>query len=85
MTNLTVEIPDELARVLEGIAAAEHKSVQQLAVERLSSVVVAPGQAAAILRAMREGPHVSAADVDELDAAIAAGRLAVGAADVFAD
>ena len=71
MTNLTIEMPDELVRGLEGLAANEHKSVQQLAVERLSSLVIPAGDAAAILRAMRDAPHVSLADVDELDAAIA--------------
>ena len=85
MTNLTIEMPDELVRGLEGLAAAEHKSVQQLAVERLSSLVVPAGDAAAILRAMGDAPHVSSADVDELDEAIASGRLAVQARDLFAD
>ncbi len=86
MTNLTIEMPDELARGLEGLAAAEHKSLQQLAVERLSSLVEVPtGDAAAILRVMREAPHVSSADVDELDAAIAAGQLPAQTRDLFAD
>jgi predicted transcriptional regulator len=86
MTSLTIEMPDELVRGLEGLAAAEHKSVQHWAVERLSSLVeVRTGDAAAILRAMREAPHVSAADVDELDAAISTGRLPVPTRDLFAD
>jgi hypothetical protein len=32
---------------------------------------------------MQEPPHPTSADVDELDAAIAAGRLAVRASDLF--
>ena len=78
MANLIIEVPDELVRSLEGMAAAQRKSVQQLALERLSSLVeVIPepgaGSPAAVLRAMQEPPHPSSADVDELDAAIAAG------------
>ncbi len=89
MTNLTIGLPDELARDLEGIAAAQHKTVQQLAVERLSSLVLgekepSPGSPVAVLRAMRETPHLSAADMDELDASVASGRLAIQPGDPFA-
>ena len=88
MANLTIEMPDDLVRSLEGIAAAQRKSVQQLALEQLSSLIgVNPeprvGSLAAVLRVMQEPPHPSSADVDELDAAIAAGRLAVRARDLF--
>jgi hypothetical protein len=34
MANLIIEAPDDLTRNLEGIAAAQHKSIQQLAIER---------------------------------------------------
>ncbi len=90
MANLTIEMPDELARSLEEIAAAQHKSVQQLAIERLISLVEGgpgdrAGSPAAVLRAMQEPPHLHAADVDRLDAAIAAGRLAVQTRDLFSD
>jgi hypothetical protein len=88
MANLTIEMPDDLARSLEGIAAAQRKTVQQLALEQLSSLTGAtpetcPGSPSAVLRATLEPPHPSCADVDELDAAIAAGRLAVRAQDLF--
>ena len=78
MTNLMLEIPDELARSLEGIATAQHKSLQELAFERLRSLVTVDpddrmGSAAALLRAMREPPHPSSSDVDDLDAAMTAG------------
>jgi hypothetical protein len=81
-------MPDNLVRILEGIAAAQRKSVQQLALEQLSSLVeVSPeprdGSPAAVLRVMREPPHPSPADVDEFDAAIAAGRLPVRTRDLF--
>lgn len=88
MANLIIEMPDDLARSLVGIATAQRKSVQQLALEQLSSLVEgAPGDRsgspAAILRAMREPPHLSSADVDELSGAIAAGRLPVRTKDLF--
>ena len=91
MANLNIEMPDELARTLEGIAEARHKSVQQLALEQLSSLVEAispdprAGSPTAVLRAMREPPHPSAEDVDELDAAIAAGRLPIRSRDLFSE
>jgi len=39
--------------------------------------------AAAALRAMQKLPHLSDSDVDELDAAIAAGRLPAQTSDLF--
>ena len=86
--NLTLEVPDELARSLEGLAATQHMSIQQLALDRLRSLVPAntelqPGSAAALLRVMLEPPIPGSSDVDELDAAIAAGRLPVRAIDLF--
>jgi hypothetical protein len=88
MANLIIEVPDELVRSLEGIAAAQCKSIQQLALERLSSLVeVIPeacaGSPAAVLRVMQDPPHPSSADVDELDAAIAAGRLPIRTRNLF--
>ena len=90
MANLIIEMPDDLARSLEGIAAAQHKSVQQLAVERLRSFVEEipkrpPGSADALLRAMLEPPHLGVSDVADLDAAIAAGRIPIQARDLFSD
>ena len=88
MANLIIEVPDYLVRSLEGIAAAQRKSIQQLALERLSSPVeVVPearaGSPIAVLRAMQEPPYPSSADVDELDAAILAGRLPIRTRDLF--
>ena len=90
MANLIIEVPDHLVRSLAPIAAAQRKSVQQLALEQLSSLVdVAPGpragSPAAVLRVIEEPPHLSSADVDELDAVIAAGRLPIRARDLFSD
>src|ERR1035437_6110681 len=90
MASLNIEMPDDLARSLERIAAAQRKSIQQLALERLISLVEdiperRAGSPAAVLRAMQEAPHPTAADVEELDALIAAGRLPVRARDLFSD
>ena len=35
---MTIQIPDDLARGLEGIAAAQQKSVEQVALESLRSL-----------------------------------------------
>jgi hypothetical protein len=72
------------------MAAAQRKSVQQWALEQLSSLVeadsgVRAGSPAAVLRVMQESPHLSSADVDELDAVIAAGRLPIRARDLISD
>ena len=88
MANFIIEVPDDLARSLEGIAAAQNKTVQQLAIERLRSLVeinaeCPVGSAGAVLRAVFEPPHLSAADVDELDAAIASGRLPIETPELF--
>jgi hypothetical protein len=86
MANLNIEMPDDLVRSLEAIAAAQRKSIHQLALERLISLVEASaGSPAAVLRAMQAPPHPTAADVDELDAVIAAGRLPIRARDLFSD
>ena len=90
MANLTIDLPDDLARGLAMIAQAQHKSIQQLTLERLRALLEAgpeprPGSAAAILRVMKELPHLSEADVDALDAAIAAGRLPVQVRELFQD
>ena len=90
MANLIIEMPDDLVRSLAGMAAAQRKSVQQLALEQLSSLVEVTresraGSPAAVLRVMQEPPHLSSADVDELDAVIAAGRLPIRARDLFSD
>jgi hypothetical protein len=90
VANLMIELPDDLVLSLEGIAFAQRKSIQQLALERLSSLVeVSPvpraGSPAAVLRVMQEPPHPNLADVEDLDAAIAAGRLPIRARDLFSD
>jgi plasmid stability protein len=80
---MTIRIPDDLARSLQGIAAAQQKSVEQLALESLRSLFDKANSPEAVLRAIRELPHPSAAAVDDLDAAIAAARLPVRERSAF--
>jgi len=74
---MTIQIPDDLARGLEGIATAQRKSVEQVAVESLRQLFERRSSPAAILRSIRQLPHPSVAAVDDLEAAILAGRLPV--------
>lgn len=85
---MTIRIPDDLARDLEGIATAQNKSVEQVAVEGLRSLLDSASSPGAVLRAVRELPHPRAAAVDEMEAAIVAARLPVcdqGAFDRWPD
>lgn len=74
---MTIQIPDDLARRLAGIATSQSTTVEQLALERLRSLVDAASSPAEILRAIRQLPHPSSAAVDDLEAAIAAAALPV--------
>jgi hypothetical protein len=74
---MTIQIPEDLARGLEGIAAAQHKSVEQVALEGLRCLFDKASSPGVILRTVRELSHPSAAAVDELEAAIAAARLPI--------
>ena len=74
---MTIQIPDDLARGLEGIAAAQKKSVEQVALESLRALFDRASSPVAVLRAVRELPHPSAAAVDDLEAAIVTARLPV--------
>jgi hypothetical protein len=80
---MTIQIPDDLARGLKGIAAAQQKSVEQLAVERLRSLLDKPTSPKLLLRTIQALPHPSPSAVDDLEAAIAASRLAVRDLGVF--
>lgn len=80
MASLTIEVPDDLARRLAGIAARRQTSVEDLAIEELRALAESqdqpsPGTPAARLRAMGNPPHLTAGDVAELEGAISAGRL----------
>ena len=77
IVTMTIQIPDDLARSLEKIAAARKMSVEQFAIERLQALFDQPTSPDAFLRAIRALPHPSPSAVDDLEAAIAAGRLPV--------
>jgi len=74
---VTIQVPDDLARDLQGIAAAQKKTVEQVAVEGLRSLFDKATSPSAILKALQELPHPSSEAVDELEAAIAASHLPV--------
>jgi len=90
MANRNLDMPDDLARSLEGIAAAQYKSVQEVAIEGLRSLIelsdqMLAGSPAALLKAVSATPHLSASDVEELEAAILAGRILTAARNPFSD
>ena len=57
--------------------------MEELAVERLRSLLETPASPQSLLRTIRALPHPMPAAVDDLDAAIAASRLPVRDHDVF--
>ena len=85
MTQLKLEIPDDLAQRLQGIASTQHKSIEQVAVEGLRSLIRQPGSPAAILAAADQPPHLTAAPITELEQAIASGRIPVRDCGPFDD
>jgi hypothetical protein len=77
MTQLTIQIPDDLARSLEAIATAQKKSMEQVALDHLRSGFDTVNSASTLLRALQELPRPSSAAVDDLDASLAASSLPV--------
>lgn len=80
---MTIQIPDDLVRGLEGIAAAQKKSVEQLAVERLRDLLSAPASPQALLRTIQALPHPSHSAVDDLERVLAESRVPVRDQGVF--
>ncbi len=80
---MTIRIPDDVARGLQGIAAVQQKSVEQIAVENLRSLLDTTGSPKVVLRAVQQLPHPSAAAIDDLEAAVRAARLPVRDRDLF--
>jgi hypothetical protein len=80
---MTIQIPDDLARRLTEIAAAQQKSVEEIAVESLRSLSNDASSPETVLQALRQIPHPSAEAMDDLDAAIAAARLPVNGNGAF--
>ena len=88
MENLILEIPNEMARSLQGLAAVQQKTVEQLAFDRLRSLVElraedVVGSPAAVRKALLGPPHLAAADVGELEAAIASGKSTTNLRELF--
>lgn len=75
--KMTIQIPDDVARGLEDIAAEQRKTVEQVALENLRLLLDRASSPGAVLRSLRKLPHPSAAAVDDLEAAIASARLPV--------
>jgi hypothetical protein len=75
--DMTIEIPDDLANRIAPIAAAQRKSVEQLAIEGLRAIENRASSPASILRAIRALPRVSDEAVRDLEESIEAGRLRV--------
>jgi hypothetical protein len=77
------QIPDDLARGLEGIGAAQQKSEEQVALDGLRFLFDRASSPEVVLCAVRQLSHPSVAAVDDLDAEIAAARLPERAQGAF--
>ncbi len=83
MTQITLEISADLAHHLRHLAVEEHKSVEQVAAEKLSLLIPAPGSPQALLQALREMPKLEPGDVDALEEEIRKGRLPAREGGIF--
>jgi hypothetical protein len=80
---MTIQIPDDLARALQGFAAAQKKTIEEVAVKNLGLLLDPAASPQALLRSLRALPHPSPAAVDELESAIRAARLPVREEGIF--
>ncbi len=80
---MTMQIPDDVTRGLEAVAALQRKSVEQVAVESLRLLFDPSDSPQAVLRAVRSLPHPSAGVVEDIDAAIVSARLPVRYSGAF--
>ncbi len=89
---MSIIVPDfqQLAELAVQLSPGEQLRLMVRISENLTAVLsekedngVTIGSPAAILRALREPPHLSGEDVDELEHAIASGRQAVRAEGAF--
>jgi predicted transcriptional regulator len=74
---MTIQIPDDLARGIEGIAIAQQKSVEQVAVESLRALFDRASSPQVVLQEIQKRAHPSGGAVDDLEAAITGARLPV--------
>ncbi len=80
---MTIQIPDELAHNLEDLAASRQMSVEDFTVGQLQSLFQNRLTPSALFRVLQELPHPSPGAVDDMEAAIAAGRLPVRDQGIF--
>jgi hypothetical protein len=83
MKEMTIRLPEDVAKRLEQVAMAQQKSMEQVAVERLRSVLENPASPQSLLSTIRALPHPSRVAVEDLEAAIVAGRLPVRQSNAF--
>jgi hypothetical protein len=83
MTQITLEIPDDVALTLEALARHQKKTVAEVAAERLATLEPPKGSPAAALHAMRQGPLLTAEEAAAMEAAIAEGRSSRSDRGVF--
>jgi hypothetical protein len=74
-TTVTIQIPDDVTRGLEGLAAMQKKAVEEVAVEGLRLLFKESDSPATLLQSLRSLPHPSPAAVDDMEAAIFAAQL----------
>jgi hypothetical protein len=80
---MTIEIPDDVTVGLQGVAQAQKKSVEQVAVEYLRAHFSRASSPEVILQTLRRLNRPSASAVGALDAAIAAAQLPVSDRSAF--
>lgn len=85
MSNLVIEIPEDLSRRVTELAAVERKTAQQVVIETLRLSLSAPGSPAAILRVINSQPQLSVEDIEALESAITSGRLPASKPNPFSD
>lgn len=83
MTQITLEISTDLAHHLRDLAVEEHKSVEQVAAEKLSLLIPVSGSPPALLQALREMPKLEPGDVDALEEEIRKSRLPAPGDGIF--
>ncbi len=75
MAQLTIELPDDLARQIENIAGGQNKSVQDFVLDGLRSRIPVKGSPAAILAALQRARGVDLSIVDRMESIIRESRV----------
>ena len=83
MAQLVIELSPELEGALEALAAAQHKTVAQVAVEQLHTLVGRRGSPKEIRAALLALPPVTREDIAALDAIIKEGKSPSKEEDIF--